>query len=83
MHQTSSIINVLNVNTIKQIVDMLTKTLHGDCFAKLHKLLGIITLPINGCHFNLGTLHVHTLLVATCHKVKLTYFMGESVVSTK
>jgi hypothetical protein len=48
MHQTSSTINVLNVNTIKQIVDMLTKTLHGDCFAKFHKLLGVVVLPING-----------------------------------
>ncbi len=48
MHQTSSIINVFNVNTIKQIVDMLTKTLQGDCFAKLHKLLRIDALPING-----------------------------------
>jgi hypothetical protein len=48
MHQTSGIINVFNVNIIKQIVDMLTKTLHGDCFAKLHKLLRIATFPING-----------------------------------
>ncbi len=46
MHQTSGTINVFNVNIIKQIVNMLT--LHGDYFAKLHKLLGVVTFPING-----------------------------------
>lgn len=84
MHKNSGTINVLNVNIIKQIVNMLNKNITWRLFCKAPQASWNCRSSYKWiCHSNLGTLHVHTLLVVTCHKVKLTYFIGRSVVSIK